>query len=322
MLYAHAITSLGQEEWLAHQFKPRLELSSLGVEIFFIISGYLVTHSLLQSKNRKTFAFKRLLRLWPALFVVTVVLGFVIGPILTNLRLQDYFTHQDTWIFLIRNSVFWPVFHLPGVLNSVALNSTFWTLLFEAMSYAILFVIGKSILLRYKNLFIIGWILFLMYKYFIPHTIVWPPSLKAYEYGISSMVFFFCTSACWYLFSAAKKIPSNILQWMSVVVFVLYTTIPALPDSFDLVRDIALVLLITEWGKSKAIIKWPSWDISYGTYLIAFTVQLLLVHLAKDWLSTAPAICLATICITIPLAFVLWYAVEKPALQLKEKLLQ
>lgn len=318
VLYAHAITAYGEEEWLAHQFKPRLELSSLGVEIFFIISGYLVTKSLLITPNRKLFALKRWLRLWPALFVTTCVLCFLIGPLLTTLSLPQYFTNTDTWLFFIRNSLFWPVFHLPGVLGGTALNSTFWTLLFEALCYGILFILGKHFIQRYTKLLISCWLLLMVYKYAIPVKLIWPNAIAAYEYGVSSMLFFFFTAACWYLYSANKKIPSNIISWVAFIVFVVYTTIPAIPTYFDIMRDIALVLLVTEWGRSKAILTWPSWDISYGTYLLGFSVELLLVHSCKAILPTATAVFIATLVVTIPLAFCMWYWIEKPALQFKE----
>jgi peptidoglycan/LPS O-acetylase OafA/YrhL len=322
VLYAHAITVYGQEEWLAHQFKPRLELSSLGVEIFFIISGYLVTKSLLQTSNRWLFARKRWLRLWPALFTVTVLLCFCIGPLLSTYSLSDYLTDSKTWIFLIRNSLFWPVFQLPGVLDGTAVNSTFWTLLFEVLCYSILLLLGKSILLRYKNILLLLWLIAVVYKYWITIPIAWPTSIKAYEYGTTKMMFVFFSAAAWYLFSYNKKIPNMYIQWTSFICIVVYTVIPQIPQGFVVVRDVALVLFITEWGRSKAVIQWPSWDISYGTYLLGFTVELLLVHYCKAYLPSAFTVFVATLFLTIPLAFMLWHFIEKPALRFKETVLQ
>ena len=95
MLYAHCITVNGQEEFIFRLTDKRLELSSFGVKIFFIISGYLVTNSLLESKSGFDFVRKRLLRLWPALIAVTFLLAIVAGPILSNLTVSAYFKNYE-----------------------------------------------------------------------------------------------------------------------------------------------------------------------------------------------------------------------------------
>ena len=58
----------------------------LGVDIFYVISGYLITHLILDSINNKTFSFldfyeRRARRLLPALFVViisSIVAGYLL----------------------------------------------------------------------------------------------------------------------------------------------------------------------------------------------------------------------------------------------------
>lgn len=60
-----------------------LQLGSIGVSLFFALSGYLIASLLMAEKNRtsdisfKSFYFRRSLRLWPALLVYLALLAFM-----------------------------------------------------------------------------------------------------------------------------------------------------------------------------------------------------------------------------------------------------
>ncbi|MEO7311870.1 MAG: acyltransferase [Chitinophagaceae bacterium] len=316
VLYAHAITINGNEEFLYHSLKGRIELSSLGVQIFFIISGYLVTQSLLQTDTRWRFARKRLLRLWPALFVVTLLLCVVMGPLLSNLSAENYFTQKQTWYFFLRNIIFLPVYDLPGVFNGESVNSTFWTLFFEMACYACLLLAGKKLILKYRKPIILSWVLVMLLRYFFLRIIPWPVSLQNYRYGITEMMFLFFTASIWLLFSRDRCIPSRKI-WVAALTLFIATTILPLPGYFTCIRELSLLLFIVEWGRSKPVIHWPGWDISYGVYLIGYSVQMIIVYHASFYRSNAFTVFIATLLITVPLAFCLWYGIERPALRRK-----
>ena len=59
----------------------------LGVNLFFVLSGYLITYLLLTEKNNsgtiniKNFYIRRILRIWP-LFYFVVLLGFFLFPLI------------------------------------------------------------------------------------------------------------------------------------------------------------------------------------------------------------------------------------------------
>jgi peptidoglycan/LPS O-acetylase OafA/YrhL len=59
------------------------QLGQLGVQIFFVISGFLVSRSLLQTRSRLRFVWKRFLRIYPGLFVclcATAALALFFSP--------------------------------------------------------------------------------------------------------------------------------------------------------------------------------------------------------------------------------------------------
>jgi peptidoglycan/LPS O-acetylase OafA/YrhL len=82
----------------AHYFIKNL--GKLGVGLFFVLSGFLITFLLLSEKNRrgdistKDFYIRRILRIWPLYFII-VILGFFVFPAIPifdePLRNQYYF---------------------------------------------------------------------------------------------------------------------------------------------------------------------------------------------------------------------------------------
>ena len=73
-----------------HFFPAQLSLGYLGVDIFFVISGYLITAHLLQSQASpykdylKHFYSKRVKRLFPALFVFLLATTVLISAEMTS----------------------------------------------------------------------------------------------------------------------------------------------------------------------------------------------------------------------------------------------
>ena len=62
-------------------------LGVVGVFVFFVISGYLVTQSWEQAPSLPRFAMKRALRIYPGLAVCILGLAFGLGPIVSSLPL-------------------------------------------------------------------------------------------------------------------------------------------------------------------------------------------------------------------------------------------
>lgn len=129
-------------------------LGLVGVFVFFIISGYLVTESYCRNPAPGRFALKRGLRIYPALAVNAIVCALLLGPIVTSLPLSAYFTDRGVMHFVVQVVTLDPgPLRLPGVLfadNSVGLliNGSLWTLRYEAMMYVMVLLLGIARLLR------------------------------------------------------------------------------------------------------------------------------------------------------------------------------
>ena len=123
-------------------------LGHLGVDIFFVVSGFLVTGSLL-ARPLPSFLRARALRIFPALFANAFGTALVIGPLVTALPLDRYFGAWDTWRYALQNSVTWPLgvrWWLPGVFpanpGGPAVNGALWSLPWELTMYAMLACLG------------------------------------------------------------------------------------------------------------------------------------------------------------------------------------
>ena len=129
-------------------------LGLVGVFVFFIISGYLVTGSLCRSPRPGRFAQRRFLRIYPGLVVNALVCALLLGPLVSSLPLRTYLAGPDLGDFLYKALTLNPgPMQLPGVLfadNSVGLliNGSLWTLRYEVMMYALVLVLGLAGLLR------------------------------------------------------------------------------------------------------------------------------------------------------------------------------
>lgn len=121
---------------------------SLAVKIFFFLSGLVVTNSLIEKKNIQEFIVSRFFRIWPALTIVLISMAFVIGPILSNHSLKDYFSNPLVYKYVWQGLILGIQYDLPGVFPhnaSSAANGSLWSIPFEAYAYvalAAVFLIG------------------------------------------------------------------------------------------------------------------------------------------------------------------------------------
>ena len=93
VLFGHAFVFLGLPEPMFMQWLP---MGPLGVYIFFSISGYLVAQSWERDPSVIRFLIRRLLRIFPGLFVCTILSVLVLGPLLTEVSQAEYWSSPHT----------------------------------------------------------------------------------------------------------------------------------------------------------------------------------------------------------------------------------
>jgi peptidoglycan/LPS O-acetylase OafA/YrhL len=132
-------------------------LGLLGVFVFFVISGYLVTESFCRQPLPGRFALRRTLRIYPGLLLNIAFCALILGPIVARLPLRDYLGGPELRTFLWKTFVLQPgELTLPGVVfshNAVGrhLNGSLWSLRYEILMYVMVGVLGVARLLRLSS---------------------------------------------------------------------------------------------------------------------------------------------------------------------------
>jgi len=147
VLYGHAYHLSSwhppRRDWI-EAWLPGFSAGSFAVYVFFAISGYLVTASLLRKPGFWRYVGHRLRRVYPAYLACLLLTVFALGPAFTTLPLSDYFgSGSQTWQYLRENlnpvTLDW---NLPGVFpgNPVphTVNGSLWSLGLEVRWYAYL----------------------------------------------------------------------------------------------------------------------------------------------------------------------------------------
>ncbi|KAA2261179.1 acyltransferase [Solihabitans fulvus] len=293
---------------------------SIGVGIFFLTSGYLISASWLADPSVRRYAARRALRIYPAYLVVVAGTALVLGPLLTTLSARAYFTNSGTWSYLARNLLVYPVsYALPGVFEHApqpgVVNGSLWTIRVEVLCYLGVAALGLFRLLRRRSVLVTLAAAGLAVATVVHVTgyggLLYPLPVAA---DAAEPLAFFAIGAAarWF---GPRVAPPWWLAALSVLAWLVAWGTPVA----NLLSIVAVsCVTFTVAFRSPTVLHHPlrGWDLSYGTYLLAFPVQQVLVQLGVR----APALLLlATTAVALPLAAVSWRLLERPALRLKPR---
>lgn len=283
----------------------------LGVDVFFVISGFLVTASYLNRHDLADFMKARCLRIFPGLFVCVVFTAFVLAPIVTTVPVAQFLRHGQPYDFVLRNVTLWNIrFDLPGVFQDqpvTAVNGSLWTLPAEFLLYILVGLFGATGVLGRRR-----W-----YWLFIA-------ALCALATALTTTVPFFINKTdflrLFILFGAGSllrvygdRIPlATSLMLLLLVPAVLCYDTAAFPYLF-----LGWLVYATVWFAYVPDLHWfnRAGDYSYGLYIYAFPVQQTLRHYFPHILPLQ--MFPAAAAVTLACAMASWHLVEEPALRLK-----
>jgi peptidoglycan/LPS O-acetylase OafA/YrhL len=293
---------------LSHQTST---IGSMAVWVFFIISGYLVTSSAERSGPFGYFM-ARVLRIFPALMLVSFVSSFLLGPLITND--PGYWTHFQTYKYFLGNASLIQIqYTLPGVFTQNAfrdiVNGALWTLKLEFYCY-IIFGLLMFVFVRTRKYIISWFFVFLCVGYFFVQNEKVPVNLKE---GFD-LFRYFAAGAVFYLWR--EQIPlKSALAWLALGVVVL-GVLTGLPRFIFPIAGTYLVLYLALGDRHANFATWG--DFSYGIYLWGFPIQQLIVMRLPNsswFINFVLALPIATF-----LAFISWHLIEKRALSLKKRI--
>lgn len=284
---------------------------------FFAISGYLVTSSRLRSSSLRTYLWRRFLRIYPAFIVALIVVAFVLAPLSTLGNPSSDVDWGSACLYVVSNAgLYLQQVTVEHTLIDNAFpfvwNVPLWTLFYEALCYLLIGVLVSLIPRRMLGVALI--VLLVMSTAISLAFRVWPDAVIApILENLADLGSFFFAGAL--LFVYRTRIPSSgILAALALVLIVLVTV----GGLFKPVAALAVAYSVIYAGSRLPLARIGRRnDISYGMYIYGFPVQQFTVLLLGGSFLPPWAFALVTVVATVPLAWLSWLAVEKPALRLR-----
>jgi peptidoglycan/LPS O-acetylase OafA/YrhL len=317
------------EEPLIFSFGEKTTVGFIAVGAFFSISGFLITNAALNSDPLKFFL-NRFLRIWPALIFLLLVSAFLIGPIIVHFSdgsLRNYalnFNSTGPWTYIFHNiflyaelqyNLFDTFQDLP---NGSIFNGSLWTLPLELRAYLLclfLVIIGKKFgLLKvfiffqiYSTICIIGSEFSSRFIYY-----VYPDFMILG--GKFMFTFFFAGMVA--IVYKDRQMDDKYLYFSSIIFVVCCLAGGLLFQTIGISTLVFIIPLLARKLKLNSFVFFRN-DISYGTYIWGYLVGQTLFFIFK--FESHEIFLLSTILVTTIIAIFSWFAVEKPALDLKNR---
>jgi len=315
VFWFHALALTGRSAPLLFSWIPP---GPLGVIIFFLISGYLVSKSWESDPHAVRFLARRALRIFPALTVLVVLTAVVLGPALTTMPLHAYL-HHPLFRGYFNNIRLLSRYALPGVFEHqiypFAVNGSLWSLPVEFTFYLTLMLLGLARTPR--------WVIAALALICCWATLRWPLSrenlIVVYGMSMQDMVMYgvyFLLGVCVSRFRLERHLTLTGL----CAGIVLMIAVEPWPMASRIVSWIAFPAIFLTFGlatSAAARALAGLGDYSYGVYIYAFPVQQSVLYLYPS-LPMAAYVGLS-MAITFALAAASWHWIERRALAFKPR---
>jgi peptidoglycan/LPS O-acetylase OafA/YrhL len=305
--HSFPITGHGYDP-ISRAMVPFAWVGSLAVSGFFAISGFLVTASFVQ-RGAFEFFTARVLRLYPAVIVYSLVAILIIGPLGSSVDLRTYF-QANPWDNLWNVPLWTWKYNLPYGFADHTLpgstNGSSWTLPAEMRCYLTVLVFGLVGMLKTK---LRANAIFFVFLFATVDSYTHVPFFGQTAHYMIPLVFFITGAFFWInrewiplnlpiailavvaLFAATKDIPMFIPTYAVCFSYLTFYAVYRLPHvNLDRIGDI-----------------------SFGVYLYAWPIQQLVWRKEQSGMENAAL----AILIVIPVAYLSWKFVEQPALRLR-----
>lgn len=304
-----------------------ITFGGLAVDGFFLISGFLISGSFMASRGVVSYFAKRILRIYPAFIVCSLICLLVVAPLaradLSAFRPQDW--AMAAWRMLCLSKP-----EAPGAFDGLpypTLNGAMWTIAYEFRCYVFAAIFGVVGLYKAPRLFLAATAILIAGSIVVQTPVGSPLVGLYYRLGLAdltgdplAMVRFVTVFACGICF---RLFNDRIVYrgWIAALCAAALVGLLFLP----LLVHVAIatfggyllfwIAFRATWRPLRTINARD--DISYGLYLWAWPVAMLLIWSWRD----IPLITLgvATWVGAALLGAASWFLIEKPCLKLKPR---
>jgi len=300
--------------------RGQVGFGDLAVDFFFVISGFLITASWINSRSLPRFLSKRIARIYPGIAVAILFCLIVVAPLGANHPAE--YLHGLSPMTYLRSLA---ELSIPGqseVFSNQAypgiLNLPLWTIRYEFLCYLMVAGFGLAGFLR-KPFIILLFFLAALTAYSWQSLAGGLPMLDWRIYPILGrmqawprfLTFYIAGMVC-YLYRGGIPLRRSYL-WISAAAVAL-----SIRTGLALTLPVLGTYLLMCAASNQAI-RFPSFgkrgDFSYGMYIYACPVQQLLIRYFQPHL-TPLTLFLFSLIITLPLAAASWRFIESPCLRL------
>lgn len=268
-----------------------------GVELFFMISGFVILMSLEKTRSWREFAIARIARLYPA-FWAGLAFTFLLG-VAAPLQGQAL-TVAD---LAVNASM------VPAWLKWSEIDPVYWTLAYEAGFYCTMAMLAASGRLRQIDFFAAVWlalsVAFILWPRLVPHPLHYLMTINDYTH-----LFVFGVMV-WRI----RSVGANALR-LSVMAGALAVTLLRL-EPWELACEyfVAAIFLLAAFGKLEKIAIRPLLflgAISYPLYLIHQIAGYRVIEALSDYGFAYPVAASVAASVMIAISAAIHYAIEKP----------
>jgi len=292
---------------------------AIAVDAFFVVSGFLVTASLIKSESAIDYCWSRMLRILPGLLTMLLVTAFVLGPSVTSLTREDYFKCSQCYVYVLRSvTLFINVgYVLPGVFNENpypnTVNGSLWTIPCETRMCTVLlgaWIVSTRPRLRSVVLFKTIVVMFAVVSGFVVLAIHVRGLEKPSSLGL---LFMFFTGSSFYILRRSVRLSVPLFAFCCIAIFgSCFVSKNAFCVVYMLTNAYVVLFLAFVPGGTVRHFNLVG-DYSYGVYLYSFPVQQTVAYMIPG-VSLVEMVALSGVA-TLLFAMLSWHLVEKQALK-------
>lgn len=316
--HSYPLSGVAECDLLCQLSDRQVGFSYIGVIGFFVISGYLVFQSLQRSENIIDYFWKRLLRLYPALFIV-LLLTVILVPFVYEGNCS-FFQNKSLLTYLPNNlSLYKTQTAIDGVFEKIPckaiINGSLWTLPYEFTMYVLL----SFLIIFGKKKMVMQIVLLLSFISLLIGNIFFFEYLKQFVFilradNLLDLGVFFIAGSLLAAVNIEKihRKKAILILFSAIVITSIYFGFYNYSKYFTL--PILFIILGLHPVPYLSSIGNKIGDLSYGIYIYGFPVQQTLMYFFKlNHLS----LMVFSLVISCMFAYVSWHFIEKKALKLK-----
>lgn len=294
------------------------DLGATAVNVFFVLSGAMLTHSSLHRCGLRRFARNRFLRIYPALVASAAFSALFVGPFGTSAPLPSYFLDPETWLYPINVAWNFEGAVLPSMFEHGRypghVNVPLWTIKYEILSYIVFGLATGLGFLRHRSFAIAAW---LAVAVALAGDVGVDPTGEPPLESLLRFSFAFLTGVVGR--QLGTFVPMRFGWSVAAIALALAGTGTPFAEITWIVGIgyVALYAGSSNWGRLGSFAR--RHDLSYGIYLLAWPIQQVLTR-EPIWAGPQVLVLFALSgTIAGGLAYLSWRWIEKPALRLKAR---